>query len=539
MGSDETLAGRDTQAGHEAARARRDTISDALRRTARRYRDRNALSFGDRRWSFAGLDRAVDRVARGLLETGLIRGDRLGALGRNSDAYLILWLACARAGLIHVPVNYALTGRELRYIVEQSGARALIVDPALAGTARETLDAANGPWFGTLFGGGTGFDVLRLAQGDGDPEPVDVRIADDDVVQLLYTSGTTAAPKGAMMTSRCLLAEYLSCIIALDFGPGDRALAALPLYHTAQMHAFTMPQLLAGAETVLIEAPAPETCLRLIEEHRLTSFFAPPTVWISLLRSPDFARRDLSSLRHVYYGASIMPVPVLEELRTRLPGARPYNCYGQSEIAPLATVLRPEEHDARPASCGRPVFNVETRVVDDVLQDVAPGERGEIVHRSAQLMAGYWDKPEETEEAFRGGWFHSGDVGIMDEAGYITVVDRVKDVIKTGGTIVASREVEEVLFTHPSVSEVAVIALPHPRWIEAVTAIVVLRPGTSAGAEELIAHCRTGLAPFKVPKRILFQEDLPRNTAGKLLKRELRAQYGTLAWPGDEAQGAA
>lgn len=538
MGSDETLAGQATHAGNEAARARRDTISDALRRTARRYRDRNALSFGERRWSFADLDRAVDRVARGLLEAGLTRGDRLGALGRNSDAYLILWLACARAGLIHVPVNYALTGRELRYIVEQSGARALIVDPALAGNAREALDPATGPWFGTLFGGSTGLDVLRLADSDGEPEPVDVPVADDDVVQLLYTSGTTAAPKGAMMTSRCLLAEYLSCIIALDFGPGDRALAALPLYHTAQMHAFTMPQLLAGAETVLIEAPAPETCLRLIEEHRLTSFFAPPTVWISLLRSPDFARRDLSSLRHVYYGASIMPVPVLEELRTRLPGAKPYNCYGQSEIAPLATVLRPEEHDARPASCGRPVFNVETRVVDDALQDVAPGERGEIVHRSAQLMAGYWDKPEETEEAFRGGWFHSGDVGIMDEAGYITVVDRVKDVIKTGGTIVASREVEEVLFTHPSVSEVAVIALPHPRWIEAVTAIVVLRPGTSAGAEELIAHCRTGLAPFKVPKRILFQEDLPRNTAGKLLKRELRSQYGSLAWPGDEAQGA-
>ncbi len=532
MGSDETLAGR------EAARARRDTISDALRRTARRHRDRKALSFGDRRWSFAGLDRAVDRVARGLLEAGLVRGDRLGALGRNSDAYLILWLACARAGLIHVPVNYALTGRELRYIVEQSGARALIVDPALAGNAREALDAATGPWFGTLFGGSQGLDVLRLAEGDGPVEPVDVPIADEDVVQLLYTSGTTAAPKGAMMTSRGLLAEYLSCIVALDFGPGDRALAALPLYHTAQMHAFTMPQLLAGAETVLIEAPAPETCLRLIEEHRLTSFFAPPTVWISLLRSPDFARRDLSSLARVYYGASIMPVPVLGELRTRLPGARPYNCYGQSEIAPLATVLRPEEHDDRPASCGRPVFNVETRVVDDAMQDVAPGERGEIVHRSAQLMAGYWDKPEETEEAFRGGWFHSGDVGIMDEAGYITVVDRVKDVIKTGGTIVASREVEEVLFTHPSVSEVAVIALPHPRWIEAVTAIVVLRPGTSAEAEDLIAHCRTGLAPFKVPKRILFQEDLPRNTAGKLLKRELRVQYAALPWPGDEVQGA-
>jgi fatty-acyl-CoA synthase len=180
------------------------------------------------------------------------------------------------------------------------------------------------------------------------------------------------------------------------------------------------------------------------------------------------------------------------------------------------------------------VFNVETRVVDDAMRDVAPGERGEIVHRSPQLMAGYWDKPEETDEAFRGGWFHSGDVGVMDEEGYITVVDRVKDVIKTGGTIVASREVEEVLFTHPAVSEVAVIALPHPRWIEAVTAIVVLRSGETAGADELIAHCRTGLAPFKVPKRILFQEDLPRNTAGKLLKRELRTQYADLAWPAEE-----
>jgi fatty-acyl-CoA synthase len=198
-------------------------------------------------------------------------------------------------------------------------------------------------------------------------------------------------------------------------------------------------------------------------------------------------------------------------------------------------VLRPEEHDARPASCGRPVFNVETRIVDDAMRDVAPGERGEIVHRSPQLMAGYWDKPEETREAFRGGWFHSGDVGVMDEEGFITVVDRVKDVIKTGGTIVASREVEEVLFTHPAVSEVAVVALPHPKWIEAVTAFVVLRPGAEASADDLIAHCRTGLAPFKVPKRIIFQDDLPRNTAGKLLKRELRTHYADLAWPESEA----
>jgi len=327
-----------------------------------------------------------------------------------------------------------------------------------------------------------------------------------------------------MMTHRAILAEYESCIHDLDFGPRDKALAALPLYHTAQMHCFTMPQLLVGAATVLLQAPDPATVLRLIEEQGITSFFAPPTVWISLLRHEDFDRRDLTSLRHVYYGASIMPVPVLAELRARLPGAGPYNCYGQSEIAPLATVLRPEEHALRPASAGRAVLNVETRIVDADMLDCPPGTQGEIVHRSPQLLVGYWDKPEETREAFEGGWFHSGDVGVMDEAGYLTIVDRIKDVIKTGGTLVASREVEEALFTHPAVSEVAVIALPDPKWVEAVTAVVVLRQNQQATEAELIAHARQSLAPFKLPKRVFFVEALPRNTAGKLLKRALRVQ---------------
>ena len=229
-----------------------------------------------------------------------------------------------------------------------------------------------------------------------------------------------------------------------------------------------------------------------------------------------------------------MPVPVLQELRDRLPGVQPFNCYGQSEIAPLATVLRPEEHDARPASAGRPVLHVETRVVDPEMRDVPPGTPGEIVHRSPQLMLGYWGKPEETREAFAGGWFHSGDVGVFDEEGYLTIVDRVKDVIKTGGATVASREVEEALFTHPAVSEVAVIAVPDPKWIEAITAVVVLRPGAEASEAALIEHARSRLAPFKLPKRVIFRDDLPRNTAGKLLKRDLRAQYAVAASaPGD------
>jgi fatty-acyl-CoA synthase len=512
-----------------AARAIRSTIGDAVRRTAARFRDREALRFGPRAWSFRALDRAADRVARALLAAGLVRGDRVVVYGRNSDGYLLLWLGCVRAGLIHVPANYALTAAELSYILAQSGARALFHQPALA----ENADAAAATREeqlirGTLDTGGGPLDALGAAEDSrwDAGEATDEGLTDTDIAQIIYTSGTTGAPKGAVMTHRAYLAEYMGAAQALDYGEADRALAALPLYHTAQLHAFFMPQMLVGAHTLLIEAPVPATVLELIERERITSFFAPPTVWISLLRHEDFARRDLASLRHIYYGAAIMPVPVLQELRQRLPDAAPYNCYGQSEIAPLATVLRPEEHAARPASVGRAIATVETRIVDEAMDDVAPGERGEIVHRSAQLMTEYWGKPEETAEAFRGGWFHSGDVGTMDEEGFITIVDRTKDVINTGGVLVASREVEDAILTHPAVSECAVIGLPDPRWVEAVTAVVVLRPGQEAGEEALIAHARQTLASYKLPKRVIFAEHLPRNTAGKLLKRELRAQHG-------------
>jgi fatty-acyl-CoA synthase len=514
-----------------AERARRNTIGDAVRRAGAKHRDRLALLYGERRWTFAGLDRAADRVARRLLDAGLRKGDRVAAYGRNSDAYLLAWLGCVRAGLVHVPANYALTAAELGYVVEQSGARALISDPALAANA-DTVRGGNLEIRGRFEGGGEGgaLDILAAALDEGAADdPVDADLDEDDLAQLLYTSGTTAAPKGAMMTHRALLAEYVSCIVDCELASGDRSLAALPLYHSAQMHVFVMPLLLVGATSVLIQAPVPDVCLRLVEEHRITSFFAPPTVWISLLRHADFDRRDLRSLEKLYYGASIMPVPVVHELRQRLPGARLFNCYGQSEISPLATVLRPEEHEARPASAGRPILNVETRVVDAEMRDMPPGQPGEIVHRSPQLLIGYWDKPAETEEAFAGGWFHSGDVGYLDEAGYLFVVDRLKDVINTGGIVVASREVEEALFSHPAVSEVAVVALPDPKWIEAITAIVVLRPGHAADEAALIEHARSRLAAFKVPKRIVFADDLPRNTAGKVLKRELRVRYGTTA----------
>jgi fatty-acyl-CoA synthase len=503
--------------------ARRNGIDRAFARSVRKHERRTALTFGNRAWTYGRLYLAAGSVAARLEELGIERGDRVAAYARNSDAYVILFLACARAGFVHVPINYALTPPELEYIVTQSRAAALVYDVDLK-QAVDAVGALPVRVRGRFSGGGETLDVLDAAERGNACDPRESPEA-SDLVQLLYTSGTTAAPKGAMMTHGALLAEYESCIIDAEHRGSDRVLAALPLYHSAQMHCFMMPDLLLGASTTLVQAFDPATCLRLIESERITSFFAPPTGWIALLRHPDFATRDLTSLQKIYYGASIMPVPVLQELRSRLPGVAPYNLYGQSEIGPLATVLRPEEHDARPASAGRPVFNVETRIVDPEMNDVGPGVSGELVHRSPQLMIGYWDKPDATAEAFEGGWFHSGDVGWHDTEGYITITDRIKDVINTGGVVVSSREVEDVLFKHPAVSEAAVISLPHPKWVEAVAAIVVLRPNEAVGETALIDYARGELAPFKVPKRIFFVESIPRNTAGKVLKRVLRDQY--------------
>lgn len=506
---------------------RSSTVPDLIRRSARRTPTRDALIFGERRWTYEELDDAVSRVAGRLLELGLRKGERVAAYGTNSDAYVLLYLGCARAGLVHVPVNYNLVGAELSYIINDARSIALFADPGLMG-AVEAIgdDLGDVTWTGTLRDGVDGkIDVLAWALTGEVPSLEAIPVADDDLVQLLYTSGTTAAPKGAMMTHRAFVHEYVSCVAALDMTERDVPLHPLPLYHSAQMHAFLMPYLMLGATNHVIEKPDPADVLERVERDGITSLFAPPTVWIAIGEHPDFATRDLSSLKKAYYGASIMPVPVLERLRDALDGVGFYNAFGQSEIAPLATVLRPEEHDERPDSAGRPVLFVEIKVVDDTGNDVtAEGGVGEVLYRSPQLCTGYWDKPDATEEAFAGGWFHSGDLVRIDSEGYIFVVDRVKDVINTGGVLVASREVEEALYTHPAVAEVAVIGTPHPKWIEAISAVVVTREPVTE--DELLAHARERLAPFKLPKSVHFVDDLPKNPSGKLLKRDLRERFG-------------
>ncbi|MGW1141043.1 acyl-CoA synthetase [Streptomyces zhihengii] len=494
--------------------AHHNTVDSLVRRSARRNPERTAVRYADRTWTYAELDAAVSTAAAVLADHGLSPGERVAAYGHNSDAYLIAFLACARAGLVHVPVNQNLTGDDLAYVLSQSGSALVLADPALAsrlpdGTPVRALRESD--------------DSLLAALSSPRPFTPDREPASEDLVQLLYTSGTTALPKGAMMTHRALVHEYVSAMTALDLHAGDRPVHALPLYHSAQMHVFLLPYLAVGAENTLLDAPDAGQIFDLVEAGRADSLFAPPTVWIGLANHPDFAARDLTALRKAYYGASIMPVPVLERLRTRLPGLAFYNCFGQSEIGPLATVLGPGEHEGRMDSCGRPVLFVEAKVVDEDGEEVPDGTPGEVVYRSPQLCEGYWDKPEETEEAFRGGWFHSGDLAVRDAQGYFTVVDRVKDVINSGGVLVASRQVEDALYTHPAVAETAVVGLPDDRWIEAVTAVVVTREETTEA--ELIAHARERLPHFKAPKRIVFADALPRNASGKILKRELRDRF--------------
>lgn len=499
---------------------RSSTVDGVLRRSARRVPDRTAVRYGERSWTYRALDEAVTAGARLLLAAGLRPGDRVGSYGHNSDAYLIGFLACARAGLVHVPVNHNLTGEDLAYIVTQSGCSLMLADPGLA-------DRFDGPVPVMPL---RDADDALLARLDSAPDVPDAGQDDEPaadaetLAQLLYTSGTTALPKGAMMTHRALVHEYVSAVTALDLKESDRPVHALPLYHSAQMHVFLLPYLAVGAENTIVDAPDAGTLLGLFETGRADSVFAPPTVWIGLANHPGFAERDLSGLRKAYYGASIMPVPVLQRLREHLPGLSFYNCFGQSEIGPLATVLRPEEHDARPDSCGRPVLFVEARVVDESGRDTQDGTPGEVVYRSPQLCEGYWDKPEETAEAFRDGWFRSGDLAVRDAEGYLTVVDRLKDVINSGGVLVASRQVEDVLYEHPRVAEAAVIGLPDEHWIEAITAVVV--PRGEIVAEELVAHARDRLAHFKAPKRVIVVDTLPRNASGKVLKRELRERFG-------------
>ncbi|MEE3752944.1 acyl-CoA synthetase [Mycobacterium intracellulare] len=510
-------------------RARSHGLGDIPRRSARRHPHKIAIIDDGVVLTFAEFDDLVDRAAAALRDSGFGPGGRLGLLSRNCWQYAVLAFATARAGVVLVPINFMLTAEEIAYILDHSQVGGLVVEADLTPTAEEAI----------LRGGAVRAKVALVPRGhQGVPGWADFsqwlttdapvpspHIDDDQPLRLMYTSGTESRPKAAIHTSRSLMWQYVSTIAAGEMSPDDVEIHSLPLYHCAQLDNFLATDIYLGATSIILPRPEPETVLRTIERYRVTNYFAPPTVWISLLRSPVFDQVDLSSLRKGYYGASAMPVEILREIRERLPNLRLWNFYGQTEMAPLASALGPDEQDAHGGAAGRPVLNVETAILDDADNPVAAGVVGEIAHRSPHLTPGYLNDPERTAAAFTSGWFHSGDLGYFDEHGLLHVVDRKKDMIKTGGENVASREVEEVIYRHNGVEEVAVFGLPHPVWVEAVVAAVVPRDGATLSEEDLFSHCRAHLAGFKTPKRVFFVDALPKNPSGKLLKRLLRERF--------------
>lgn len=511
------------------ARARSHSLADIPRRSARKQPDKIAIVDGEVVLSFAEFDHLVDRAAAALHDNGLLPGDRVALLSRNCWQYAVLTFATARAGVVLVPINFMLTPEEISYILGHSQAAGFIVESELIPVAEQAMSsgaavrvkAALIPAGHSAPSGWPDFAEWLTTAAD----VPDCHLDDDQLLRVMYTSGTESRPKGVMHSSRSLMWQYISTIVAGSMSGDDVEIHSLPLYHCAQLDNFLATDIYLGATSIILPRPEPELVLRAIERYGVTNYFAPPTVWISLLRSPVFDEVDLTSLRKGYYGASAMPTEILHEIRRRLPNLRLWNFYGQTEMAPLASALGPDEQDTHAGAAGRPVVNVETVILDENDVPVVPGAVGEIAHRSPHLMLGYLDDEDKTAQAFTCGWFHSGDLGFYDEHGLLHVVDRKKDMIKTGGENVASREVEEVLYRHNAIEEAAVFGVAHPVWVEAVVAAVVVRAGATVTESDVLRHCRDHLAGFKTPKQVFFVDSLPKNPSGKLLKRDLRQQF--------------
>ncbi|SFH19187.1 fatty-acyl-CoA synthase [Desulfotomaculum arcticum] len=508
-------------------------IADMVRRSAYRYPDKPALIFGDQALTYAQLEAECNRFANALIDLGIKKYDRVAVLAHNTIHHVVAWLGTAKAGGIYLAINYLLRGKDVGFCINHSESRVFIVEDALHDLVGDVLEDM--PTVKTLVWSNQGkgeqapdgfkeFDAWYKQYPDTEP---DVELHIEDPVQMTYTSGTETLPKGVILTNQSLLAEYTGAIIDGQYTNEDININALPIFHCAQRDVFLNPCLMLGATNVLLLQADPLQIMKCVEKYSATMFFAPPTVWIGLLRHPDFAKYDLSSISKGYYGASIMPVEVLKELQSRMPNCRRfYNYYGQTELSPYHTILKPEYQIAKAGSAGKGGINMETAIEDNDHQPVtAPGIPGEICGRGPHAMLLYFKEPEKTEATLAHGWFHSGDIGILDEDNFVTVADRKKDMVKTGGENVASREVEEVIYKDSRVSEVAVIGLPHEKWVEGVTAVVVPKEGQSISQGEIINLCKEHLAAFKVPKGVIVIEQLPKTPSGKILKRDLRQTY--------------
>jgi fatty-acyl-CoA synthase len=478
--------------------------------------------------TWAQLHGRIGTVAAAMSERGIRAGDRVAIMMTNRPEFLETMFAANALGAIVVPVNFRLAPDEIAYILTDSGASLLVVEEATAAAAASARAACAHEIGFTSTGHADGADPYFPDAPAAEAGAPAVDVPEDSPALIMYTSGTTGRPKGAVLSHENLHCQSLTLIRAWRlFGDDEVNLCASPLFHIASIGSVA-PMTLIGGTTVLLPSGgfSSAATLELIEAERVTSVFLVPAQWQLLCADPALPGRDLSALKTMSWGAAPATTTLLTRMAEAFPGVTNVAVFGQTEMSPVTCALSGEDALGKIGSVGKPVTMVAARVVDDDMKDVPPGEVGEIVYRGPSVMTGYWQNPEATAEAFRGGWFHSGDLVRADEEGFLYVVDRKKDMIITGGENVYCAEVENALSAHPAVAEVAVIGAPHERWGETPVAVAALVPGASLTVGELREWGSGRLARYKLPTVLHVMDALPRNASGKVLKTALRQQYG-------------
>ncbi|MCZ6785302.1 MAG: long-chain-fatty-acid--CoA ligase [Proteobacteria bacterium] len=507
-------------------------LHDTLEYRAREHPDADFAIQGDRVLSYAEAEAAANRFAQALIAAGLEIGDRIAVLAKNTIEYPLFFYGCSKAGVVPVPLNYRLAPPEWAYIVNDAGAVLLLAQSELA-AALEPVRGELGSVkrFVSLGGDCAGYERYETFVEGHSAGRVDRDISSEADVYQMYTSGTTGRPKGAVLTQTAVSTHLYQASLAFGGEVGDRSLIVAPLYHAAA--AVTSFATVQGGGTLYIQEDfVPAEAVRALSEEQIKmAMLVPAMIQFCLVAVPDVAERSYDDLRLIVYGAS----PIAEQTLRR--AIEVFGCeflqgYGMTETTAAATYLFPEDHRkalaGRPElllSAGRALVGTQVRIVDEEDRPVPNGTIGEIAVRGPQIMRGYWNLPEATEEALRGGWMHTGDAGILDDEGYVFIQDRVKDMIVSGGENVYPREVEDVLFQHDAVADAAVIGIPDDKWGEAVKAIVVIAEGEAVSADELLEFCKGRLGSYKRPRSVDFVDELPRNPSGKVLKKDLREKY--------------
>lgn len=502
------------------------TLAGVLATNAGRCPDRAALVYADRGYSYRDVDAAVNRAAHALTVAGLRKGDRMVLMSANSDAFYIALYAAWRLGAVVVPVNPASPAAELQYLLNDSQAALLVFGAAAAEAVAKCAEVPS-PWWVSApiaLGPVEGYPELAvLASAHPDTAP-EVDVAETDDAAIVYTSGTTGRPKGALFDHHRILWVGINAALVLGLQDGDRVLHVAPMYHSADLAMLVVGGTQIGATHVILPAFTPDAVLDVLEQHKITVFFGVPTMYQLLLRHPGLATRDLSAWRVGAFGAAPMPASAVQAALDALPNVELIQACGQTEGGPGGIYATADEVRARPEASGRrALFNTEARVVDRDGKDVAPGGSGELIIRGETIMKEYWRNPEATAETIRNGWLHTGDIARIDADGYITLVDRMKDMIISGGRNIYSVEVENALAAHPAVAEIAIVARKHRDYGETVVAVVKPRPGETVTLDELREFGAEILSAYKLPRELIIR-DIPRNPSGKILKHVLRAE---------------